>query len=149
MVIVMESTANEEQIEAVIARLVELGYDVHRSTGVSQTVLGAVGAPRTQADPRAMELLPGVREVVKISAPYKLVGRTFKSEDTVVDIGGVRIGGPEVIVVAGPCSVETPEQVASVARSVGGSGARGLRGGAFKPRTSPYTFQGHGEEALR
>ena len=149
MVIVMEPTATEEQIQKVIESLVEVGYDVHRSTGVSHTVLGAVGSPRIVVDPTALELIPGVREVVKISAPYKLVGRTFKSADTIVDIAGVKVGGPEVIVMAGPCSVESQEQVMSVARSVAASGARVLRGGAFKPRTSPYAFQGHGEEALR
>jgi 3-deoxy-7-phosphoheptulonate synthase len=149
MVIVMEPTATEEQIQKVIESLVEVGYDVHRSTGVSHTVLGAVGAPRVVVDPTALELLPGVREVVKISAPYKLVGRTFKSADTIVDIAGVKVGGPEVIVMAGPCSVESKDQVTRVAKSVAASGARVLRGGAFKPRTSPYAFQGHGEEALR
>ncbi|HXB53273.1 MAG TPA: 3-deoxy-7-phosphoheptulonate synthase [Vicinamibacteria bacterium] len=149
MVIVMEQTATEEQVQKVIQTLVDVGYDVHRSTGVSHTVLGAVGSPRRSVDPRALELIPGVREVVKISEPYKLVGRTFKAEDTVVDIAGIPVGGPEVIVMAGPCSVETREQVSSVARSVQTSGAKVLRGGAFKPRTSPYSFQGHGEEALR
>ena len=149
MVIVMEHTATEEQIQKVIEVLVEVGYDVHRSTGVSHTVLGAVGAPRQAVDPQAIELIPGVREVVKISEPYKLVGRTFKSQDTVVDLAGVPVGGTEVIVMAGPCSVETREQVSAVAKSVEASGARVLRGGAFKPRTSPYSFQGHGEEALR
>jgi 3-deoxy-7-phosphoheptulonate synthase len=100
-------------------------------------------------DPAALELLGGVREVVKISEAYKLVGRTFKSADTVVDVAGVKVGGMEVIVMAGPCSVESREQVATVARAVLVAGARVLRGGAFKPRTSPYSFQGHGEEALR
>jgi len=149
MVIVMEQSATEEQIQKIIETLVEVGYDVHRSTGVTHTVLGAVGSPRQVVDPTALELLPGVREVVKISEPYKLVGRTFKSADTVVDVGGVKVGGPEVIVMAGPCSVETREQVGTVARAVLSAGARVLRGGAFKPRTSPYSFQGHGEEALR
>jgi len=149
MVIVMEQSATEEQIQKIIETLVEVGYDVHRSTGVSHTVLGAVGSPRQVVDPTALELLPGVREVVKISEPYKLVGRTFKSADTVVELGGVKVGGPEVIVMAGPCSVETREQVGTVARAVLAAGARVLRGGAFKPRTSPYSFQGHGEEALR
>jgi 3-deoxy-7-phosphoheptulonate synthase len=149
MVIVMEPTATEEQIQKVIESLVEVGYDVHRSTGVSHTVLGAVGVPRQVIDPTSLELIPGVREVVKISAPYKLVGRTFKSADTIVDIAGVKVGGPEVIVMAGPCSVESKEQVTRVAKAVAASGARVLRGGAFKPRTSPYAFQGHGEEALR
>ena len=149
MVIVMEQAASEEQIQKVIETLVDVGYDVHRSTGVSHTVLGAVGSPRRTVDPRAIELIPGVREVVKITEPYKLVGRTFKPGDTVVEVSGVPVGGPEVIVMAGPCSVETREQLGAIARTVQSSGARMLRGGAFKPRTSPYSFQGHGEEALR
>jgi 3-deoxy-7-phosphoheptulonate synthase len=149
MVIVMEQAATEEQVQRVIETLVAVGYDVHRSTGVSHTVLGAVGTPSRVIDPAALELIDGVREVVKISEPYKLVGRTFKAADTVVEMAGVKVGGPEVIVFAGPCSVETRDQVGVVARAVQASGARGLRGGAFKPRTSPYAFQGHGEEALR
>ena len=149
MVIVMERTATEEQVQKVVEALVEVGYDVHRSTGITHTVLGAVGSPRRPVDPRALELFPGVREVIKISEPYKLVGRTFKAADSVVDVAGVKVGGSEVIVMAGPCSVESAEQVRTVARSVQTAGARVLRGGAFKPRTSPYAFQGHGEEALR
>ncbi len=149
MVIIMEHSATEEQVQKVIETLVEVGYDVHRSTGVTHTVLGAVGAPRQPLDSSQLELIPGVREVVRISEPYKLVGRTFKSADTVVDIAGVKVGGSEVIAMAGPCSVESREQVGIVARTVAASGARVLRGGAFKPRTSPYSFQGHGEEALR
>jgi len=149
MVIVMERTATEEQVQKVVEALVEVGYDVHRSTGVAHTVLGAVGSPRRPVDPRALELFPGVREVIKISEPYKLVGRTFKATDSVVDVAGVKVGASEVIVMAGPCSVESAEQVRTVARSVQAAGARVLRGGAFKPRTSPYAFQGHGEEALR
>ena len=149
MVIIMEHSASEEQVQKVIETLVDVGYDVHRSTGVSHTVLGAVGSPRQVLDPSQLELIPGVREVVRISEPYKLVGRTFKPEDTVVDIAGVKVGGPEVIAMAGPCSVESREQVGIVARAVAAAGARVLRGGAFKPRTSPYAFQGHGEEALR
>jgi len=149
MVIVMEQTASEEQIQKVIETLVEVGYDVHRSTGAAHTVLGAVGVPRTVVDPTAIELIAGVREVIKISEPYKLVGRTFRASDTIVDVAGVKVGGPEVIVMAGPCSVETREQLRAVAGSVQHSGARGLRGGAFKPRTSPYAFQGHGETALK
>jgi 3-deoxy-7-phosphoheptulonate synthase len=149
MVIVMEQTATEEQVQRVIETLVEVGYDVHRSTGVAHTVIGAVGTPHRPLDPRALELVPGVREVVKISEPYKLVGRTFRAHDTVVDVAGAKVGSSEVIVMAGPCSVETREQVHAVATSVHASGARVLRGGAFKPRSSPYAFQGHGEEALR
>ena len=149
MVIIMEHSATEDQVQKVIETLVEVGYDVHRSTGVTHTVLGAVGVPRQPLDSSQLELIPGVREVVRISEPYKLVGRTFKSADTVVDIAGVKVGGSEVIAMAGPCSVESREQVGIVARTVAASGARVLRGGAFKPRTSPYSFQGHGEEALR
>jgi 3-deoxy-7-phosphoheptulonate synthase len=129
--------------------LVAVGYDVHRSTGISHTVLGAVGVPREPVDPGSLELIPGVREVIKISEPYKLVGRKFKSADTMVDLAGAVVGSGELIVMAGPCSVETREQVGAVAAAVAASGARVLRGGAFKPRSSPYSFQGHGEEALR
>jgi 3-deoxy-7-phosphoheptulonate synthase len=148
MIIVMEHSASEAQVEKVIETLVEAGYDVHRSTGVKHTVLGAVGAPRRPLEPPALELIPGVREVIKVSEPYKLVGRTFKPQDTVVDLGGVPVGGPEVVVMAGPCSVESREQLFAVARAVVASGARVLRGGAFKPRSSPYAFQGLGEQAL-
>lgn len=150
MVIVMEKTATEAEVEGVIASLVGAGYDVHRSTGVSHTVLGAVGTPTRPVEPLSIEMFPGVREVIKISEPYKLVGRTFKPEDTVVTLGnGVEVGGREVVLMAGPCSVESLDQVGIVARSVQGAGARVLRGGAFKPRTSPYAFQGRGEEALQ
>jgi len=149
MVIVMEHHATEEQVQKIIESLMSYGYDVHRSTGVAHTVLGAVGTPRERIDPAALELLPGVREVIKISEPYKLAGRTFKEQDTIVEFRGVKVGGPEVIVMAGPCSVESREQVKIVARAVQRSGARVLRGGAFKPRTSPYAFQGHGETALQ
>jgi 3-deoxy-7-phosphoheptulonate synthase len=149
MVIIMQQGASEEQIQKVIEALVAVGYDVHRSSGITHTVLGAVGVPREPVDPRALELIEGVREVIKISEPYKLVGRTFKAADTEVDLAGARVGSGELIVMAGPCSVESRAQVGAVGRAVAGAGARGLRGGAFKPRTSPYSFQGHGEEALR
>jgi 3-deoxy-7-phosphoheptulonate synthase len=149
MVIVMEHTASEPDVQKVIESLVEVGYDVHRSSGVDFTILGAVGVPHKPIDPSLMEVLPGVREVIRVSEPYKLASRTFHPEDTTVEVGGVPVGGPEVIAIAGPCSVEGPEQVMSVACSVAASGARILRGGAFKPRTSPYSFQGHGEEALK
>ena len=149
MVIVMEHAASEEQVQRVNESLVEAGYDVHRSSGVDLTVLGAVGVPTKGIDPRMVEVLPGVREVVRVSEPYKLAGRTFKAEDTVVDIGGVKVGSAEVIAMAGPCSVESAGQVAEVAKAVAASGARVLRGGAFKPRTSPYAFQGKGEEGLK
>jgi 3-deoxy-7-phosphoheptulonate synthase len=148
MVVVMQERATEDQIEKVVAHLVELGMDVHRSTGVSRTVLGAVGDDR-QIDPRLIEMLDGVTEVLRVTEPYKLASRAFKPEGTVVTIGEVRVGGDEVIVMAGPCSAESDEQVNAVAAAVKKAGAKILRGGAFKPRSSPYSFQGLGEEGLR
>jgi 3-deoxy-7-phosphoheptulonate synthase len=148
MVVVMQEGSTEVQIQHVIDRLVELGFDVHRSTGASHTVLGAVGI-RDDFDPRDIELLDGVREVVRITQPYKLASRHFRPEGTVVQLGnGIRIGGPEVVVAAGPCAVETPEQIHAIAERVARLGAKILRGGAFKPRSSPYSFQGLGERGL-
>jgi 3-deoxy-7-phosphoheptulonate synthase len=148
MVVVMQQGASDEQIQHVIDRLVGLGFDVHRSTGASQTVLGAVGV-RSDYDPREFELLDGVREVVRITQPYKLASRAFREEGTIVKLPlGVTIGGPEVVVMAGPCSVESAEQIETIAGQVARAGAKILRGGAFKPRTSPYSFQGMGEKAL-
>ncbi|HXH06580.1 MAG TPA: 3-deoxy-7-phosphoheptulonate synthase [Vicinamibacterales bacterium] len=148
MVVVMEEGATEEQVQRVIAQLVEMGFDVHRSTGALKTVLGAVGGNR-EADPRLIEVLDGVQEVLRITEPYKLASRTFKKENTVVTVGDVRIGGDEVIVMAGPCSAESEEQVETTAAAVKRAGAKVLRGGAFKPRSSPYSFQGLGEAGLR
>jgi 3-deoxy-7-phosphoheptulonate synthase len=148
MVVVMQERASEEQIEKVVAHLVGLKMDVHRSTGVSRTVLGAVGDDR-HIDPRLLELLDGVSEVMRVTEPYKLASRAFKPEGSVVSVGDVRIGGDEVIVMAGPCSAETEEQVNAAAAAVKKAGAKVLRGGAFKPRSSPYSFQGLGEEGLR
>jgi 3-deoxy-7-phosphoheptulonate synthase len=147
MVVVMEERATEAQIELVVSRLVQMGMDVHRSTGVTRTVLGAVGQGRP--DPDIIKLLDGVSEVVRISEPFKLAGRTFKPENTVVKVGDIRIGGDEVVVIAGPCSAETEEQVRKTAAAVKRAGAKIFRGGAFKPRSSPYSFQGLGEEGLR
>lgn len=148
MVVVMEERATEAQIEQVIARLVDMGLAVHRSTGTSRTVLGAVGGTRS-VEPARIEVLDGVHEVLRITEPYKLASRAFRPEGTVVSVGDVRIGGSEVIVMAGPCSAETPEQVDATAAAVKRAGAKILRGGAFKPRTSPYSFPGLGEEGLR
>ena len=147
MVVVMEERATEAQIEQVVARLVEMGMDVHRSTGVTRTVLGAVGQGRPDAG--LIEMLEGVQEVVRISEPYKLASRTFKPDNTVITIGDVRIGGDEVIVMAGPCSAETESQVLTTAAAVRRAGAKIFRGGAFKPRSSPYSFQGLGEKGLQ
>jgi len=145
----MQETASEEQIQQVIERLINMGFEVHRSTGARQTVLGAVGA-RHEFDIRDIEVLPGVGEVHRISSPYKLVARSFRPEGTVVKFpNDVSVGGDEVVIMAGPCSVESEEQLFAVAETVSKEGARFLRGGAFKPRTSPYSFQGLGEEALK
>src|SRR4029077_10405537 len=119
---------------------VEMGMDVHRSTGVTRTVLGAVG--QGHPDKALIELLDGVHEVMRISEPYKLASKTFKPEGTIVTIGDVRIGGDEVVVMAGPCSAETDAQVRASAAAVRKAGAKIFRGGAFKPRSSPYSFQG-------
>src|SRR6202171_1944847 len=149
MVIVMQEGATDEQIQHVIDRVVSSGFDVHRSPGASHTVLGAVGVHR-DFDHRDFELLPGVREVVRITQPFKLASRQFKPEGTIIDLGrGVKIGGNEGIVAAGPCSVESREQIHAVAEAVSKSGAKILRAGAFKPRTSPYAFQGLGEAGLK
>ena len=147
MVVVMEERATEPQIERVVAYLVEKGMDVHRSTGVSRTVLGVVGA--RPVDPELIEMMEGVHEVLRITEPYKLASRAFKPDGTVVNIDDVRIGGDEVIVMAGPCSVETEEQIFTAAAAVRRAGAKILRGGAFKPRSSPYSFQGLGEDGLK
>jgi 3-deoxy-7-phosphoheptulonate synthase len=147
MVVVMKERVSGEQVEHVIAHLVELGMDVHRSTGASRVVLGVVGSGKV--DPRLIELMDGVHEVLRISEPYKLASRTFRQEDTVFTIGDLRIGGDEVIVMAGPCSAEDEGQVNATAAAVKRAGAKVLRGGAFKPRSSPYSFQGLGEEGLR
>ncbi len=147
MVVVMQERASEEQIQTVIAQLVEMGFDVHRSTGASRTVIGAVGDG--VGDPQLLEVQEGVQEVLRISEPYKLASRTFKPENTVVVVGDVRIGGDEVVVMAGPCSAETDAQVEATAAAVKRAGAKVLRGGAFKPRSSPYSFQGLGEAGLK
>ena len=147
MVVVMKERASEAEIQAVIAQLTEMGFDVHRSTGVSRTVIGAVG--NGNGDPQLLELQEGVHEVLRITEPYKLASRTFKPDNTVITIGDLRIGGDEVVVMAGPCSAESEEQVEATAAAVKRAGAKVLRGGAFKPRSSPYSFQGLGETGLR
>src|ERR1700719_107092 len=149
MIVAMQEYADESQIQQVIEHLVKMGFEVHRSTGARMTVLGAVGS-RVDFDIRNLELLAGVQEVHRISAPYKLAGRSFRPEGTIVKLAnGLEIGGNQVVVMAGPCSVESREQLFNTAEAVAKVGARVLRGGAFKPRSSPYSFQGHGEEALK
>lgn len=148
MVVVTEPGAPEKQIEEIVRVLHEHGFDVHRSTGVRQTVLGAIGV-QPDFDHRQIELLPGVAEVVRITEPYKLASRAFKRDGSVFDVHGVKIGGNDVVVMAGPCAVESESQIFTVAEKVAHTGATILRGGAFKPRTSPYSFQGLGEEGLK
>jgi 3-deoxy-7-phosphoheptulonate synthase len=149
MVIVMNPKATEEQVQKVIDLLIKRGFDAHRSTGTTRTVIGAVGGNADTLNTADFEILEGVHEVVRITEPYKLAGRTFKPEDTVVPLGEVRIGGPKVVLMAGPCAVESKEQIDTIASSVRRAGASVLRGGAFKPRSSPYSFQGLGEKGLR
>ena len=149
MVIVMQEGASDAQIQNVIDKLIAHGFDVHRSTGSAHTVLGAVGVHR-DFDHRDFELLEGVREVMRITQPFKLASRQFKPEGTIIDLGrGVKIGGPDVVVAAGPCSVESRDQMMAICESVSKAGAKILRAGAFKPRTSPYAFQGMGEPGLK
>jgi 3-deoxy-7-phosphoheptulonate synthase len=149
MVVVMEEGATEERIQHVIDRLMKMGFDAHRSTGARQTVIGAVGA-KIDFDTRDIELIPGVEEVVRISAPYKLASRHFRPEGSVIEIGkGVRVGCETVCVMAGPCSIESEAQINAIAARVKELGASVLRGGAFKPRSSPYSFQGLGLPGLK
>ncbi len=152
MVVVMQEGATEDQIQRVIDRLVAIGFDVHRSTGVRQTILGAVGA-KPAFDMRDLEVLDGVAEVIRISTPFKLAGRTFRPHDSVLKIGPkerqITIGGKSVVMMAGPCTIESADQVRAIAARVHQAGATVLRGGAFKPRTSPYSFQGLGEKGLK
>src|SRR5580693_1124510 len=149
MIVAMQDSATEDQIQQVIDRLVQFGFEVHRSTGAHQTVLGGVGVPR-DFDTGVVEIMPGVQEVHRITSPYKLAGRNFRPEGTVVKFSnGIEIGGKKIVVMAGPCSVESPEQMFTVSEQIAKAGARVLRGGAFKPRTSPYSFQGLGLEGLK
>ncbi|MGA2434429.1 MAG: 3-deoxy-7-phosphoheptulonate synthase [Bryobacteraceae bacterium] len=148
MLVVMQEGATEPQIEAVIDRMVSLGFSVHRSTGVLHTVLGGVG-PAERVDPVVFDVMDGVKEARRIASPFKLASRSFRPGGTIVRVGGVEIGGNQVAVMAGPCSIESREQIHTIAELVARAGAKFLRGGAFKPRSSPYAFQGMGEEGLK
>jgi 3-deoxy-7-phosphoheptulonate synthase len=144
----MQQGATEQQIQAAIDRLVEMGFDVHRSTGVIHTVLGGVGG-KEEVDLGIFEVMDGVKEAHRIVSPYKLASRSFRPAGTVVRIGDVDVGGQRVVVMAGPCSVESRDQIERSAEIVARLGAQVIRGGAFKPRSSPYAFQGLGEDGLR
>ncbi len=150
MIIIMKPAATDEQINNVVEKLKKHGFGTHVSRGIERTVIGAIG-DKSAIELETIQMLPGVSEIVPIKKPYKLVSREFKVEDTNVKISGsVALGaGQPLCVIAGPCSVESKQQILSVAQDVKQSGARALRGGAFKPRTSPYSFQGLGEEGLK
>lgn len=148
MIVIMRSDATPEDVDRVRERLRSLGFSVHESRGVARSVLGAVGEVTAQCM-QQIEAMEGVERCVKIVQPYKLAGRQFHPEPSVVSVGGTLIGGQHLAVIAGPCAVESEEQIIGIARSVRNAGATLLRGGAFKPRTSPYSFQGLQEEGLR
>ncbi len=149
MIVVMKPEATEEQINEVEEKLIDLGFSVHFSQGVDYTTLGAIG-DKSGIDPRELEIInEGVAKVTEISEPYKLAGRDFHPRDSVIDVDGVEVGGDEPVTMAGPCAIESEEQVDTIAEKVANHGASILRGGAFKPRTSPYSFQGLGEEGLK
>src|SRR5579862_6855124 len=149
MIVAMQEKATDDQIQAVVERMMEIGFNVHRTTGTIQTILAGVGTPG-RFDHKDFELFAGVAEVVRISSPYKLAGRGFRPEGTIVQFpNGVTVGGDEVVVMAGPCSVESRDQIFSAAAQVKAAGAKFLRGGAFKPRSSPYSFQGMGLAGLK
>ena len=148
MVVVLERNASEQQIENIINKLEQLGFTVHRSSGEEQMVLGAIGIT-PNFDIRRIKMLDGVAEVYRVTDPFKLTSRNFKQENTIIRIKDVTIGGNEIPVIAGPCSVESKDQLFTIAEIVAKTGAKILRGGAFKPRSSPYSFQGLGEDGLK
>ena len=147
MMVIMHEAATQEEVAHVCARVEEAGASAHISLGEDVTVIGVIG-DREEITELPLEAMPGVDRVVAILRPYKLVSREFQRRDTVIDVNGVKIGGGHFALIAGPCSIETPEQVLEAARAVKAAGGHMMRGGAFKPRTSPYAFQGLGEEGL-
>jgi 3-deoxy-7-phosphoheptulonate synthase len=149
MILTLKATATKPQVESILKKIKELGFTPHTTHGKEVTIIGVIGENAILTKD-IFEAMNGVELVTAISKPYKLVSREFKKENTIIDVGhGVLIGGDEVVVMAGPCSVDTKERLFITAEAVKAAGARVLRGGAFKPRTSPYAFQGHGEKALR
>lgn len=148
MIVVLEKTVNDKQLENIIKHLEDFGFAIHKSTGEERMILGAIGV-QPNFDTRKIKILDGVAEVYRITEPFKLASRSFKKDDSTIKIKDVVIGGNEVTVIAGPCSVESEEQIMTIAELVKKSGVKILRGGAFKPRSSPYSFQGLGEEGLK
>lgn len=147
MIVVMNQ-ASEKELQQVIEKLKAYGFDIHLSQGISKTIIGAVGSAKPE-DVSGIERMPGVEKVVPILQPFKLVSREFRGNDTIIRVGDVEIGGKQLTVMAGPCAVENYEQLREAAHIVKKAGAQFLRGGAFKPRTSPYSFQGLEEEGLK
>ncbi len=147
MIVVMNPGAKENEIKKITDKLKKMGYGVHLSTGENRTVIGVIGQRREEAA-QAMEAMPEVEQVVFITRPFKLAGREFHPENTVIEIGEVSIGGPQLTVMAGPCAIENEEQLLQAAEAIKAGGAKVLRAGAFKPRTSPYSFQGLEHEGL-
>ncbi len=147
MIIIMGNEVTDPQIDAVVQKLRSWGLDSNVSRGVERTVIGAIG-DESKIDKELLQALPGVEDVIRVMKPYKIVARSYHKEDTVVDIKGIKLGGRQIQVIAGPCSVETQSQMDESAAAVVAAGCRMMRGGAFKPRTSPYTFQGAGVEGL-
>src|SRR5688500_18769231 len=149
MLIVMDAHATEEQVERVCQEVREMGYQPHAMPGPTRTAVCITGNEGPITQPQRLALLPGVQELIRVTKPYKLVSREFRPHDTVIPVGDIEIGGPAIVVMAGPCTIESQVQLFDAARAVTEAGATVLRGGAFKPRTSPYSFQGLGEEGLR
>jgi 3-deoxy-7-phosphoheptulonate synthase len=149
MIVNMSDSATEQQIEHIIQRIREAGFQPHVTRGTERTIVAAVGSGGRRHEIEALSVAPGVDNVVAIAQPFKLVSRQTRPQPSVVEVGGIKIGGPEVVVIAGPCSVESREQLLHTAEGVKRAGATMLRGGAYKPRTSPYEFQGLGIEALK
>ena len=148
MLIVMEAVHTDEQLQTVVKKIEGLGYKAHVIPGAQNVAVGITGNPGA-LDPAEFELLPGVKQALRVTKPYKLSGRDFKRENTVFRLGKASLGGNQFIVIAGPCAVESEEQTLRIARLVARAGAHWLRGGAYKPRTSPYSFQGLGEDGLK
>ena len=149
MIIVMEQHAEPKQIEDVVKRVEDMGYKVHLSRGEARTIIGIIGADEHLLHQNAFEAMDGVEKTMRVMQPFRVASRDFSREDTVIDVRGVKIGGNQIVVMAGPCSVESREMVLETAHAVKEAGATILRGGAYKPRSSPYSFQGLGEEGLR
>lgn len=148
MVVIIEPKATDEQIQNVIKHLEDYGFQIHKSVGVQNTIIGAIGV-KPDFDIRKIKILDGVADVYRVTVPFKLASRNFHEINTVIDIKGTKIGGNEIVIMSGPCSIESEEQIFKLAEIVSKSGAKILRGGAFKPRTSPYSFQGMGEDGLK